>query len=472
MNDVDLFWKAKTAAFLHDPPHKPLVLGLGHAAIGQKLADMWMGEPLSHAGWTSAIQQADWLASGADRERFLRDVTVDPRRDLTLIHPLDGQPLHTFLAGTQNDGVLRLDGLRLQPDDVHTAQKVTEDVFSSIGAWLAKEKTDPRTRYLTLWRFLPDILRAYERHNGSQRPLAALWERLPADTRMPTHSVLSHCTLTSCLASVLHHEPRGALFLFTVGPVQGFIGHSRRVADLWAGSSLLSDCIWAAMREVCLALGPDHVLFPSLRGQPLLDRWLLEDLGLARWTEAPGVPPMLKEALQSTHMSLKNRLRIPSLPNRFAAIVPRSHVQRVGEFCEKAVRCFWDETFERSLPKLADALGCNDEAKGLILHQAKRQLQALLEVSWCGVPWDLSARGSQLMAGDRTPLGSPWRARDALELTRDLPGYEPNAGVLYGDIMAEAQRVLDGLKRNGVNLTDSAEDGLKCSICGEREVLR
>src|SRR6185437_4355159 len=98
--------------------------------------------------------------------------------------------------------------------------------------------------------------------------LFGLWDLLPADTRVPDHTIWAHLDLVSAFAGAFALDPAGECALLTValGPVQDFIAAARKASDLWAGSHLLSTLAWQAMKVVCERLGPDAVLFPNLRG--------------------------------------------------------------------------------------------------------------------------------------------------------------------------------------------------------------
>ena len=52
------------------------------------------------------------------------------------------------------------------------------------------------------------------------------------------------------------------LFLFTVGPVQSFIGQARKTQDLYAGSFLLSHLIDSAMKEIEDKVNNCKFIFP------------------------------------------------------------------------------------------------------------------------------------------------------------------------------------------------------------------
>ena len=65
--------------------------------------------------------------------------------------------------------------------------------------------------------------------------------------------------------------PKAAFLKFQLGPVQDFIAAARSIRDLWSGSYLLSWLMAAGMKALSAEVGPDAVIFPNLRGQPLFD---------------------------------------------------------------------------------------------------------------------------------------------------------------------------------------------------------
>ena len=89
---------------------------------------------------------------------------------------------------------------------------------------------------------------------------------LPADTRVPDHTIWNHLDLTSAFASAfaLDPEKNPALLAMSFGPVQDFIAQARTTSDLWAGSHLLSRLAWEGLKVICEQLGPDAVIFPAI----------------------------------------------------------------------------------------------------------------------------------------------------------------------------------------------------------------
>src|SRR5690606_23950269 len=76
---------------------------------------------------------------------------------------------------------------------------------------------DWRQTLLTLWRFAPELKEDRDNHH-----LGALWRLLPADTRIPDHSIWDHLDLTSAFSGAFAADPQGrvALLTLSIGPVQ------------------------------------------------------------------------------------------------------------------------------------------------------------------------------------------------------------------------------------------------------------
>ncbi|MFN4257610.1 MAG: type III-B CRISPR-associated protein Cas10/Cmr2, partial [Saprospiraceae bacterium] len=103
------------------------------------------------------------------------------------------------------------------------------------------------------------------------------------------------------------------LFLFTLGPVQGFIAQARKTRDLYAGSQILSALVAEGMRTFEKEFPNGKIIFPSAAGNA-------------------------DEA---------------SLPNRFIAKVStdKSELKAKGEAIQRAVEAKWEAIAEKSLQR-------------------------------------------------------------------------------------------------------------------------
>ena len=181
---------------------------------------------------------------------------------------------------------------------------------------------DPRQRFLAVWRLLAERL---ERRLGSD------FAALPADARVPDRSWFRHADVMSGLWASHSGDHGGALLSLSLGPVQPFIEAARTVRDLWSGSAILSWLAFRGMTPVIERFGPTALVFPALRGNPLVDMWLRDRAGLGDRMEMP-----------AAHMR-----RSPSLPNRFVAMVPWGPdgmvAHEIAERCAGSVRDAWLE---------------------------------------------------------------------------------------------------------------------------------
>ncbi len=491
----DLLCRIKLAARLHDPAEKALVLlrdPAGHeGGTVRYLKDLanlndeppaWRdelgGHPLFENGWQQGIgkivKRADWWAAAADRPQWPGQVSLHWTQAPALIHPLAG-------------GQLRLQGLA----DTGIAD-VKERSFAHFdnlrqAVCPAGAPPDHRKLLLAFWRFGPEI--ADEEDFGK---LGELWRLLPADTRVPDHSIWDHLDLVSALAGAFAADARGeaALLTFSLGPVQSFIAAARKTDDLWAGSHLLSRLAWEAMKPLVESLGPDAVVFPRLRGVALADVWLVHDCGLpaslfdqCAWRkEAPDANPLFG----------------PALPNRFVALVPASRVKEIVEKCTSAVREWLLDLGLRTVDRLLEEAGVRQKSAARdesvpAFEQVRRQLQGFPEVHWAAVPFSLIRIGNP---EKQTGLGvehlqeamAPFYGADGAEpagflrtpawevLSRDIewePGvmfYQPNPGVLYPAIYDLAERLLAAAKSLRP-FGQVKEEGWRCTLTGETEWL-
>jgi CRISPR-associated protein Cmr2 len=280
-----------------------------------------------------------------------------------LIHPLTGK---TFDLGSLADTEL---------DDLKSR---SFEHFASLVQRRPDGDTDWHRTLLAYWRFGPELRE--EEDNGT---LGALWPVLPADTRVPDHSIWDHLDLTCAFAGAFSADPDGevALLTMSLGPVQSFIAAARSTSDLWAGSHLLARLAWEGMKPVCESLGPDAILFPRLRSVPQVDVWLRDECGLpanlfadADWTE------------RNTDA---NPLFAAALPNRFVAIVPRSHAAALALKVEEAVRNWLQELGQDVLMRLLEAAGLSADEAVHAEAQMHAQLNGFPEVHWASVPFSL-----------------------------------------------------------------------------------
>ncbi|MDQ6951760.1 MAG: type III-B CRISPR-associated protein Cas10/Cmr2 [Mariprofundales bacterium] len=461
----DRIWQAKLAARIHDPAEKALVL---------------MTDPTGHEGGTvralrhrlfpdgipsdlkAITQRADHWASAADRPQFPQDnqryakwAQVRFAEYPELVHPLTGEHY-------------KLENLR--EVDFQQIKAISGDHFDHLIQHHADGSVNWQQTVLAFWRFGPEL---------DGEGLKLLWQLLPADTRVPDHTIWAHLDMTSAFAGAMAadrgHHP--ALLTISFGPVQSFIAQARSTSDLWAGSHLLSRLAWQGLKVICEACGPDAVLFPQLHGVPLVDAWIKEQLG--GWPQQQGSPDWMHGTSDS------NPLYAAALPNRFVAIVPADQAAALAGKVEAAVRSWVRAQGEEALQRLLAKSDVGD--LGYAAEQMERHLADFPEVQWLAVPWSLiTGEGKEINSAaleaalrqfhstsQEKPgfLGSKgWKL---LSKELELEGhrfFHPNGGVLYPalfDLLERAHAASKSLRR----FKPQHEEGYRCSLCGEREWL-
>lgn len=471
MSGNDILWQTKLAARLHDPGEKPFILGRtreGHEG-GTVRA---LREALFPHGLPAEIERlvkrADWWSAAADRPQWPRDLedTVHWTKEPVLIHPIGGEEIDLRAHGTLEE---------TEPKAI-VAKSLAH--FERLRTLCGE---DIRKILLAFWRFGPEL--AEERDNDR---LGALWPQLPADTRVPDHSIWEHLDLASAFAGAFAADEKceAALLALAIGPVQPFIAAARSTSDLWAGSHLLARLAWEAMRPLVEELGPDAVLFPRLRGIPQVDLWLREQ----------GLPDELFAGAlwKKSAKADANPLFAAVLPNRFVALVPAGRARALAEKCREAVREWIQKTGKRVVERLLDEINETKDESLYCFEQVRRQLEGFPEVHWAAVPFSLigasadggqiteTARLSEAMApffdgGPDEKLGflaSPaWKI-----LSREIQWgdgtrfFVPNPGVLYPSVYDLAERVLAAAK--AVRPFEQQEQqGWRDSLTGEAEWL-
>ncbi|MCZ2408048.1 MAG: type III-B CRISPR-associated protein Cas10/Cmr2 [Burkholderiales bacterium] len=513
-------WQTKLAARLHDPAEKALVLLrdpaghengtsraltrlLGFDAIDADPVDADNDDALARTLFKKGIpadmyrhvQRADWWAAAADRPQWpLREIQITTKKGEekaftvadwaqvrwankpVLIHPLTGEQ-HDLgsLAETE------FKDIKARSFDHHAS------LLTALESQNPGQEQDWKKTLLALWRFAPELS---EENDSGQ--LGALWRLLPADTRIPDHSIWDHLDLTSAFAGAFAADPQGeaALLTLAIGPVQPFIASARKMEDLWAGSHLLARLSWEAMRVVCEHLGPDAILFPRLRGVPQVDLWLRDTCGLPSG--------LFKDCDWMQGGTDSNPLFAAALPNRFVAVVPASQARALAQSVQTQVRQWLQNQGQVVVKRLLQTAGLEAEDASLpCWAQMREQLQGFPEVHWAAVPFSLiGVADAQKQTGlDTTQLSEAMRpffgnaqgkdsgflATNAWKLLRqelqaqDGSGekytfFRPNPGVLYPAVHDLAERALAATKALRP-FTQSTHAGWRCSLSGETEWL-
>lgn len=446
-------WTKKLAAWLHDPAEKALVLmrdEVGHehgsvAGLRERLG-------IARADFD---KRADWLAAAADRPQWPFEpgkprppwANVRWAERPVLIHPLSGE---------------EIDLGKLGDDPARAWREVSFDHFDELIVRAENGTPDLRLTYLAFWRFGP---------TPPAKEIGALWQMLPADTRVPDHSIWQHLDAVSALAGALH-EDEPALLTLSIGPVQGFIAQARSTSDLWAGSHLLACLAWEAMLPIVEALGPDAILFPSLRGVPLVDLWLLE--------QHPHWRSRFESEGLLTKKSDESPLFSAALPNKFTAIVPRSRAAALAQAATEAVRT---QARAWAIDAAAKVFEAADRSGEHWRQQVHEQLAGFPEVQWVVADWPAALGGEAALRAalgvfypeERTQkpgfFDEPvWKVLSSEKALDGVKFFEPNAGALYPAVYELADRALAATKA-ARSFDARVQRGFRCTVTGEHEWL-
>lgn len=455
------YWQHKISLFLHDPVDKPLSVP-GHEERAAKIVEL-LKQTVADK---DQYNLSDWIASGLTRAALpgyssdRQNGAVDFLKDPCITHPLVEKSLqfkvdHAVSVAQLNNqlaDLLRKD-LGIDIDAEKFAAISDEELpFNGLYHYSQDHEKWSQALYFYLFFALRKRLRA-ENIGG----LGALWELLPADTRMPDHSLWHHCALTSALGSATADSESGSvsLVVFSVTPVQQFIAKARKLRDLWSGSVLLSDLAFSGITAVMEELGPDHLVYPSLQDQSLVDSWLERRFGLGRYLQEPD---------QDVAAVSREGSGIASFPNKFVFLCSSEAVDQVTAQIEERITGEW----MRLAGLVRDELQKKSGDTGLMRALFDRQIADYWTLSWSSAELvRLDQTGDLHLLLDE----SKWNieAETVAAFAKGFPNGA-SAARLYGATHSLAQSLLAAQKSKPARIRHS-EQGEKCPLCGEHEVL-
>ncbi len=408
-------WEDKIKAFLHDPPSKALNIP-GHKEMSERLLDVWYIAKGGDELYDQISASADRPGVPGHKEGCSVNFTESPE----ITHPISKGRLKLNLTHP-------------------SIPSIEQNTIAMLREMTLGEDNAQKSKYFTLIEGLKQNLSAKESY------LYGVWNKIPADTRIPDHSIWHHDSLVSALATC-KNEPY--FFVFSLGPVQDFISEARKLRDLWVGSMVLSYLAWAGIRFVCDTFGPDHIVYPSLSGQPFFYEYIREN--------------KLSEIFDEITPEQK---RIASFPNKFVAILPKEAIEETGRQIEKAIRNEWKAISDFVYSKVYFWAASNPE---YFKETWERQNDNLWEFYWLASPWlktlndDLA---KEIPETDRVTINKLSR------LFSESSDYPANQGICYSSSHGLAQGLHAALKNPRRFYENYNEPGDKCTQCGKRQQL-
>ncbi|MDO9559802.1 MAG: type III-B CRISPR-associated protein Cas10/Cmr2 [Syntrophales bacterium] len=451
------YWNNKFAAYWHDPIDKVLSIQKHEERAADYLQIFGIDRP-NDEFW----KKADAIAAGFERGQVPtystdenKNGAVDFARSPIITHPTSGEK-----------GLLKIMGNVMPPDDIHAAikdfLKRNIGMEASKGDYAARFEQNPDRFAVARLLYTHLVLRFIlaEKNIGG---LGALWHRIPADSRFPDHSIWQHNALCSAISSCIElggKSEEAALMVFSITPVQVFISRARKMRDFWMGSILLSWLAFEGLRWVMENLGADHVLYPSLVDQPLVNAYLERE-----WEVSGVFQPSMWE---------KQPSEIASLPNKFLFLIPFGKAEEIALELKQAIAEKWAALADLTSAYLIEKKDLQEEEAKYIRAMFTRQTTRFWELQWASVRLADQQDKTELAALlDEGQWKDQISYLEAIKPILEKKGYsvkDVSRGVLYSTSHSLVQSALaaEKLKRS---IMRAEEPGEKCQMCGEFEVL-
>jgi CRISPR-associated protein Cmr2 len=440
--DAD-YWNQKLANYLHDPPDKALSIP-GHEERSRNLTDL-LNVPTPDR---DVYQRADMIASGMDRAQVpgyhtdpAQNGAIDFLKKAFITHP------------TGNTKGLQIE-LPTGTNKKDMDPKLTHIIEADLNKLSQHEayKNNHQQYAAARFHYVHHVWRerlAQENVGG----LGGLWYRMPADTRIPDHSIWQHCALVSALTScfALSEKKQASLMVFNLTPVQDFIGRARKLRDFWTGSIILSWLAFEGIRQIIYAFGSDHVIYPSLIGQPMVNQLFANELKFeASWLDSAS----------SNHAT-----GVASFPNKFVCLVPTGQEQAITQDIQSRIQKAWLELGNNVLEMVEKRIKRQD---AVIRGQFDRQLQHFWDFHWSACPL-LEGKSQEIIK--QLLSKDVWgRVLDFLDRSKALPFQTKGEGAFYSITHALTQSFLAAGKSRRHDHREE-EPGIKCSLHGDLEAL-
>ena len=442
------YWQDKIAAWLNESLIKVFDIE-NRDPIAKEIAESFSG--LSFSLDSKRVAIADHIASGLTRAVLPPDYSILDK--IVLKHPL-----------------VKGKGLSFSIKDID-AQKLKAEIKNLLEtdlAYLTKEtEKEEKARQIFNYLFFAFSKRLRNTHTGEIGKLGSLWDILPADTRIPDHPMWHHFGLTSAIYSALDaggQKENLSLVVYSVTPVQEFIGKARKLRDYWTGSVLLSYLAFVGITKVCEEIGPDHILYPSLQNQALMEQWLsLNDKELEKYLAEDN------KILSDLHEKSKG---IASFPNKFVFLCNSANVEELCAEIGRAIDGEWKRTGKIVQDYIAKRTGAAESSTYNAIWE--NALDHYWKYSWAATGFATINNQTEL---EKLLPQSKWKAEfdtmQAFDEATKENGFSPyDVSNLYGTTHSLVQGLLAAGKTKPVaaNVRHS-QNGEKCPLCGENEVL-
>jgi len=382
------FWKSKLSALLHDPLTKALDIP-GHDTLANEIKEL-LGIPKERGAEDHVASAMDRFPLPYERKEYREKQIQVSWEETKLIHPFSGEELHEVKEKISNN----VDVEKFIETFVETFKETLEELKN-------KNNDDYEKLYHAVWWNLPWLV------DGAQF--------LPADTRVPNHSIVDHLDITAALRSCVTENKKveASLIAVSIGPVQDLIAQARKTKDLWAGSYLLSYLIYSAIEVIGLEYGFDSIIYPYLRGIPFVKKTLeKKKVHLGDYYPLPAMSE-----------------KVASLPNIFVAVVPTNEADDVIEKCKKAIEERWKKLAEDARGEITKRVRSRD-VEDFKVEIFDKQAELFPSINAASYPLLSHVNAADIMNEHFVNSGVEAYS-SALETIRKNGGYEVNPGAYY-----------------------------------------
>lgn len=449
------YWRNKVSLWLHDPVCKVFDIP-HHEEIASKIADLLYQTVPDKDNY----QAADCIASSLTRSLLpsAKDGgCIDFSDNTQIVHPLVKKVLPVDLPEVD------VKKLCAEIENLLTEDLGLNKTYEEMQGLSEKEKPlnacfnykdSPEDWAKSLFNYLFFAFQKRLR-NENVANLGAIWDILPADTRMPDHPLWHHLGLVSAIGSSLSEDSNSQIDMavFSITPVQDFIAKARKLRDDWTGSVLLSYLAFTGIACVMDELGPDHIVYPSLHNQPLVNDWLVKNCKISeKFLSETGD---LKTLLDKTK-------GIAAFPNKFIFLCPHDKVKELNEEITKTVKSKWIEISSGVKEYIQKQTGAVENFSELW----NIQIEDFWNFSWASAKLaELSDKEKieKLVSGD--VVEKEFEVLDSFSKQYSMKNVR-----LYTSTHSLVQSVLAAGKTKPAFIR-RPQNGIKCPLCGEREVL-
>ena len=439
------YWQNKIAAYLNESVVKAFDIKDSEKyakAIQESFAN------LTSTANEKKIQQAQYIASGLTRAALpFDDTKLD---EIILKHPLVKNTSIRFTIKDIDVGKLVVD--------------IKDKLETELAYFIKDLPEEDKYRWIFNYLFFAYNKMLRKEDVGG---LGALWDILPSDTRMPDHPMWHHFGMTSAIYSSLERNGSDtkenlSLVVYSITPVQDFIGKARKLRDYWTGSVLLSYLAFCGITAVMEELGPDHILYPSLQNQTLVEQWLEK--------KNSSFAKFLEETDKNLQKLNKDSQSIASFPNKFVFICNHEDIEETCKMIEEKIDSEWKAIagiVKEYLLKFAE------KNKDAFCGIWDKTVDKFWKYSWAATDF---ATENNKMELEALLQNDKWQ--NEFETMKEFDGKFKNdafypdydASNLYGATHSLVQGLLAAGKMKPTSFKNK-QNGEKCPLCSEHEVL-